>query len=468
MSLSASASNTGDVPLQNLRIENIYPSELANAVQGETPQQTTLAIGESNIHLFNTANICGSDIDCGTSEKCLNNLCLIEIGDFVGEIAFGFTLKGDFSNALGDISTTTTNVNLPIIFEPENVIFRTNVKQDLGAVRYNGLHPEEDTSDGNLRWIAFDTDGDEILEKYGIGGGATSSSASCDHASYNVLLFIDYEGSKTADVWIIELATHPNEIGICRLKPLSGSDTIWYTEGATGSELAVTFAEPLEPYTSQNCGGTIPCQERYILRVNPPLETCNDNAKNQDETDIDCGGTICNKCEYFESCVENTDCLSNLCSGGTCAIADYVNFRTTTLDYWSESSSAIAFTDTCQQGLTTYGRESNSHQSYGRCEEYLYISDCTSKLGTVSCLLAENLIGNVANPDTPSAKGDGNWKLYLDDSDADNSEVWLCQNDEDGVGETLIRYDSVDPDADLISDEESFDFSLSPLKQMIC
>ena len=35
---------------------------------------------------------------------------------------------------------------------------------------------------------------------------------------------------------------------------------------------------------------------------------CNDEAKNGDETDIDCGGSICTKCALNKICVEHTDC----------------------------------------------------------------------------------------------------------------------------------------------------------------
>ena len=42
-------------------------------------------------------------------------------------------------------------------------------------------------------------------------------------------------------------------------------------------------------------------------------ENCSDNIKNQDETDIDCGGT-CDKCDNGKSCSTNSDCESDYCN----------------------------------------------------------------------------------------------------------------------------------------------------------
>jgi hypothetical protein len=43
--------------------------------------------------------------------------------------------------------------------------------------------------------------------------------------------------------------------------------------------------------TNIDCGGTV-CDVCVVV----PVETCSDGVKNQDETDIDCGGTICDAC----------------------------------------------------------------------------------------------------------------------------------------------------------------------------
>lgn len=50
----------------------------------------------------------------------------------------------------------------------------------------------------------------------------------------------------------------------------------------------------------------------------PPEETCTDNKKNQDETDVDCGGTICHTCDDGKNCRSSDDCESGNCKEGTC------------------------------------------------------------------------------------------------------------------------------------------------------
>ncbi len=52
-----------------------------------------------------------------------------------------------------------------------------------------------------------------------------------------------------------------------------------------------------------DCGG--PC---------PPCFTCYDRQKNQDETDIDCGGKTCRACIDGKKCLQNSDCESSYCN----------------------------------------------------------------------------------------------------------------------------------------------------------
>jgi len=43
------------------------------------------------------------------------------------------------------------------------------------------------------------------------------------------------------------------------------------------------------------------------------VPTCDDTTKNQDETDIDCGGATCGKCMIGQTCSAPTDCMSGIC-----------------------------------------------------------------------------------------------------------------------------------------------------------
>jgi hypothetical protein len=46
--------------------------------------------------------------------------------------------------------------------------------------------------------------------------------------------------------------------------------------------------------------------------------SCTDDVRNQDETDVDCGGATCPKCPDGDRCSLGRDCSSGTCSAGTC------------------------------------------------------------------------------------------------------------------------------------------------------
>jgi hypothetical protein len=50
----------------------------------------------------------------------------------------------------------------------------------------------------------------------------------------------------------------------------------------------------------------------------PPPPSCDDGEKNQDETDVDCGGVTCEPCANESGCVGDVDCASGWCDAGVC------------------------------------------------------------------------------------------------------------------------------------------------------
>lgn len=60
-------------------------------------------------------------------------------------------------------------------------------------------------------------------------------------------------------------------------------------------------------------GGSIAEFKPYI----PEREDCDDGIKNQDETDIDCGGS-CKPCTDGMNCLSNSDCKGNYCHENSC------------------------------------------------------------------------------------------------------------------------------------------------------
>jgi hypothetical protein len=47
--------------------------------------------------------------------------------------------------------------------------------------------------------------------------------------------------------------------------------------------------------------------------------SCDDAIQNQDESDVDCGGTVCSTCAIGESCIQASDCAGLNCVGNVCA-----------------------------------------------------------------------------------------------------------------------------------------------------
>lgn len=54
-----------------------------------------------------------------------------------------------------------------------------------------------------------------------------------------------------------------------------------------------------------------------------PTPSCGDGLRNQDETEIDCGGNnACSRCALNQTCRVDSDCLSGRCTDGRCKCGD--------------------------------------------------------------------------------------------------------------------------------------------------
>ena len=59
------------------------------------------------------------------------------------------------------------------------------------------------------------------------------------------------------------------------------------------------------------------CGDDASVLPTVPDPACDDGVQNGTETDVDCGGT-CGACDLEQSCVENSDCASEVCDEGVC------------------------------------------------------------------------------------------------------------------------------------------------------
>ena len=93
-------------------------------------------------------------------------------------------------------------------------------------------------------------------------------------------------------------------------------------EGCDGDNLAGLSCSRFRAYGS----GVLKCQDNctldftYCIKGNgtPVPAHCNNNVTDEDETDLNCGGTVCLGCENGKRCLLDSDCLSNYCDSNIC------------------------------------------------------------------------------------------------------------------------------------------------------
>jgi len=66
------------------------------------------------------------------------------------------------------------------------------------------------------------------------------------------------------------------------------------------------------------CTDDSECTSEFCYSDKCTEPTCDDDARNGNETDIDCGGERCDRCNIGETCKINLDCSSNLCESRKC------------------------------------------------------------------------------------------------------------------------------------------------------
>ena len=108
-------------------------------------------------------------------------------------------------------------------------------------------------------------------------------------------------------------------LGLCRPEP-SCDDSNW-----NGDETDVDCGGPIcEP-----CGVGRGCEMQTdcvtlnctIGRLCGPVARCDDRSHNGNETDRDCGGDVCPPCDPGDGCLVGDDCSAGVCDDGTCAEA---------------------------------------------------------------------------------------------------------------------------------------------------
>ena len=109
----------------------------------------------------------------------------------------------------------------------------------------------------------------------------------------------------------------------------------------------------------------------------PPPPTCSDGITNQDETDVDCGGSRCSKCQNGRTCSSGPDCQSNYCNPTTrkCENAPPCTNDCTTQGAARCTSSTTQQTcgnfdaDTCLEWGSSITCQSGCSSTYNQCNK---------------------------------------------------------------------------------------------------
>lgn len=110
----------------------------------------------------------------------------------------------------------------------------------------------------------------------------------------------------------LDCVTHYCENGACK--------TPSCTDGARNqseTDLDCGGLDGCEPCsTGQLCSADLDCAQARCVAGRCATQTCNDGLQNQNETDVDCGGT-CGPCAAGGHCLEDADCGAK-CAQGSC------------------------------------------------------------------------------------------------------------------------------------------------------
>ncbi len=121
-------------------------------------------------------------------------------------------------------------------------------------------------------------------------------------------------GTWTYDIDLVTSSKTSTQISSLSIGSVSNSSFNRNPDMTAGAEMAKTtaFADYAAYATPGYClnGG---------LYSDGCKTQCQNERKDGDETDVDCGGPTCSGCVNDKLCTQNSDCLSNQCNGGRCA-----------------------------------------------------------------------------------------------------------------------------------------------------
>jgi hypothetical protein len=217
-------------------------------------------------------------------------------------------------------------------FEPEGLV--------LAQPATVALHCDQDCAPASMYWSRPDAPGYDALSTQLTDGALVAAVVHFSTGFGGTPAAPDLGTSTSDDLSVVDDLSVSNDLSIGNDLSMSPSDLAMSADFA-GDDLSVNLCKDgiqdgLE--TDVDCGGPVcfPCLDgkkclvssdcasytcsAALICVEPP--SCVDGIKNQDETDIDCGGSICPACANGKMCLVAHDCQSGYCSPSlVCALA---------------------------------------------------------------------------------------------------------------------------------------------------
>jgi len=197
----------------------------------------------------------------------------------------------------------------------------------------------------------------------------------------------------------------------------------------------------------------------------PVCPTCDDRIKNQDESDIDCGGD-CKECSKGRSCNSNDDCISDVCSKKDVCCPKIKQF----ICEGGKLISKGADSNECSLGYTCCGddtcdeieNEDNCYEDCFVCEGCL--DDNNNCLNT-----RERTSSRYCDADQILKKQEEENKFCLHNYECISNfcDGKKCMDSKEKTGDELIAPDKIDKGAERAAEEPKFEKEVVPEEEKI-